>query len=283
MVAKKAESAVAEQEPEQTLIEGLKAEASEVEGETSTEPVEEETESKEKEEGSEEPSEDIEDKVQRLAQSIADKSTKTITKERDTLRQQIKDLQSQVTEKMMDRGLTELFNEDVENLGEDKAKQKDADRKELVKNVNEYLKNKNSVTQVQEAIKTLIDDIGDVSEKWGLDADNPVSTIKNLGPLANKLGAIERNQQARDKLWKLLVPDDNGTMKQVNDLLKKFDKAQDQLHFDVIMQGIEQTLKGKKFEPDSGKGAGGGGIDLSKLTPIERITRGLKIEETKRR
>lgn len=226
-----------ETQTEVTLEELDTTSKSEVEtsGEESTE---EETESEE-EPKEKEPEESIEDKVTRLAQSMKDKELKSVYKEMEGYKTKVGELESQLNDKIWDRELQTLFNEDVENLGEDEAKTRKANREKVAEQVREYrLKS----AEVEKAKKQLEEQMP-------------------------KLGIIERTQKARGDLWGLLFPEDKEKVAQLNKLITKFDKAQDWDDYEIIFEGIKATVKGKEnsFVPDSSKSSGGGITDWTKL------------------
>lgn len=228
------------QEPEETQGDDVRKEldaASPAEGETSeAETAEDKTKSEEgeKDKGKEdkEGQETFEEKLDRLAQSKKDKELKPLYKERDELKTENAKLKEQLNDKTWDRTLQGLFNEDVEKLGEDEANKRKADREKVAAQVKEYHQ-KN--TDVEKA-------------KRFYDEQLP------------KLGMIERNQKAREEVWKIVFSDDKAKLEQANVLVKKFEKAQDMDDFDIILESIKEShkAKSKPFIPDSGKGAGSG-------------------------
>ncbi len=215
-------------------------ETSSDDSEVSGEPAEKETE----------PEEDFESKVNRVAQSKADKISVKLTKQRDDIQTKLDEALSSLNEKTWDRGTAELFSENVEKLGEDVAKVKDADLKKMKAQVMEF--NQKSV-KVEQGIKEM--------ETWQ----------KERGP-------IERDQKAQIDLWTLVFPEDKKKIDQVNAFIKKFEKAENMDDYEIILEGIKASIKGNKkpFTPDSSKTVAGGGTDLSKLSARELLELGEK-------
>lgn len=201
--------------------------------------------STEKETESEEKEGDFEEKVTRVAQSIADKSTKTITRQRDDLQTKLNETQKQLSDKVWNKGTDDLFNENVENLGEDKAKVKDANLKIMRAQVDEFKEKNTEVNQKYDEIKI-----------W-----------------ENKKGAIERDQKAQIDLWPLVFSEDKKKIDQINAYIKKFEKAEDMDDYDIIFEGIKETMKAKKkpFVPDSSTTGGAGGAAYSSDNPAESV------------
>ena len=234
------------------------SEPSEAEQETSNKNTESEKEEEtpEPEEGPEETKkeeETFDHKVSRLAKSMADKSLKTYQQKAAEQAKQIETLTAQLNEKTWDKTIEGLFGEESESKGEDTAVKLKAGREELKKQVLEYQKNQAYVNRVK----------------------------PELEKRESALNFVERDQKARDEVWKLLFPDDSDKVSKVAALVKRFEKAQDMEDFEIIIESLKSELKaksGKKtFVPDSGN-QGGGGSDLKNLSPLEKITRGLKKE-----
>jgi len=233
-------------------LETVSVEAGEASAESAEVKAESEEEGKEKKEGKKE--ETFEDKVTRLAQSMKDKELKPVYKENTDLKAKISDLENQLNDKVWDRHLQSLFNDDVDNLGEDDAKIKQSDRQKVAGQVKEF-----RLKQVQ--------------------VEKAEAELKDKLP---KLGVIERDQKARNDLWTLLFPEDKEKIAQLSTYLKKFEKAKDWDDYDLIIEGIRETIKGKQkpFVPDSSQGSGGG-THLSD-SPEDKVTRALEKLKKKR-
>ena len=69
------------------------------------------------------------------------------------------------------------------------------------------------------------------------------------------LGANIRDFKAQTEVWKMVFPEDKKKVEQVEEYVKKFDKAQDMDDFDIILESIRQSIKAKSkpFTPDSSK------------------------------
>ncbi len=236
MPKEKVEPAAQEQEQDSTQ-DSLSQELDKVsteKGEASAESAEKEAESegKSKEESEVESEEEVfEDKVTRLAQSIANKTTVTLEKQRNELKARVTELEEQLDDRIWDRDLQGLFNEDVEKLGEDEAKNRKEHREKIATQVKAFNKDKNEVEKAR----------------------------KYYDEALPRLGAIERNQKARDDVWNLLFSEDKDKLAQANKLVEKLKKAEDPDQYEIIFESIKETIKAKKkpFVPDSGKGMSG--------------------------
>lgn len=222
MVVEKAQDTVEEvtTQPEETLEVLEKPSGSE--SEPSGEQTEEEAKPKE--------GEDFESKVTSLAQKIADKSTNTITKQRDEAAAKVADLEVKLSDKMWNHEINALFGEESENLGEDVAKKNKENRAKMAANYKDFQSRDAEVNKS----KAFYDD------------------------MTPKLGAIERNQHAREAVWQLLFSEDKAKLAQATALIKKFEKAEDWKDYEIILEGIQGSHKGKPFEPDGGKTAASG-------------------------
>lgn len=260
------ESAQVIEEPEETQEDELE-EASKPEDETSAESAEEETESEEEEE--KEPEETIEEKIDRLAQSKKDKELKSVYKEMDGLKTRNAELEDQLSDKIWDRETQSLFNEDVENLGEEEAQRRKVQREQLKGEVKTFRTNARKV-------ETTLTKIGDAD----MDAVLKDLEVPNLVEGINKLSFNARNQKAREEIWRLVFPEDKQKVERVTALVKKFEKAQDSEDFEIILEGIKESVKGKSFIPDSGTRESGRG---EKLEGDDALARGLELERKRRR
>lgn len=235
-----------EQEPTQDALVAELDKASTEESETSaTESVEKETEPEEGGKEKPEQEESFEEKLERLAQSKKDKELKPFYKERDTLKAKITELEGQLNDKLWDRELQSLFNEDVEKLGEDEATTRKTNRGKIAEQVKAFNKERSEVEK----------------NKRFYDEALP------------KLGAIERDQKARNDVWNLIFPEDKDKVTKVSELIKKFAKAQDIEDYEIVLEGIRETVKAgrKPFVPDSGK-AGGSGPKKGRRPTLEELS-----------
>jgi len=242
--------AAEEQGPTEELVD-----ASTDESEVSGEQTEGETESKE---GDDKPDEEtFEKKVASLAQRIADKSTKTITRQRDEAIAKVTDLEGQLNDKMWNHEINALFGEESDSLGEDVAAKNKANRVKMAASYKDFQQRD---TQVKK-------------DKEFYDAQVP------------KLSVIERNQKAREEVWSLIFPEDKAKIDRAAKLIKKFDKANDWDDFELILEGIKEATKAgsKPFVPAGSKTISGTTEDLSNLPIDERIDALLMRGEKKRR
>ena len=172
--------------------------------------------------------ETFEEKLNRLAQSKADKSIKTYQKTTEDLRKENETLKTQLNDKTWDRGIQSLFDEESESKGEDEAAKRKAAREDVKKQVLEFQQNRVYVDKAK----------------------------PELEKRESYLNFVQRDQSAKDEIWKLVFPEDKAKIERVSALVKRFEKAQDQEDFEIILEGIKGELKGKAAparKPDSGR------------------------------
>ncbi len=220
----------------------------------------------EKKEGQESGEETFENKVTSLAQKIADKSTQTITKQRDEAAKRVTKLQEELNDKIFTSENEKVFQDEKETLGEDDANKRKTHR-EHIETLNKDFRQRDTQVKAQ-------------MEKLGTaNLDEVLESLKvsNLSEGIDKVSFNVRNNKIKEELWTLIFPEDKDKLNQYTKYLKKFDKAHDAEDVELILGGIRETIKAKSkpFVPDSSAG-GGGGEDLSKLSPEELITLGLK-------
>lgn len=249
------------------IPEGDISEESEEASETETETSEKETEQEEKETTKPEKTEETYDaKVKRLAQSMKDKELKTVYQELEDLRKQNKELNTQVTEKTWDKGIQEMFDEESVNLSEEEALKKKSRREDMKKQVLEYQKNSAYIEKTLAKLGKV--DLDAFLKNW----EKP-----SLDEAANYFNYKARDQQSREELWGLYFPEDAKKLAQIAKDMEKISKAKDPTQYEIVMEGIKESLKSKgpKYTPDSGR-QGGGGKDMSKMSPEEKISEGFK-------
>ena len=255
------ETAVAEQGTTEELENVLE------EGEASSKSAEVEPESKKGGETDSKPEdeEDIEQKVTRLAQSIAGKTTATLEKQRNELTKRITVLEAELSDKAWDVHLGTLFNEDEGKLGEDEAKKRQKAREEVSKVVKEY---KGKSAQVERILAKLGDASENDIDEFLLNLKNPeTGKVPNLTQAVNILGANLRDWKAREEVWNLIFPEDKEKVAKVGAYIKKFEKAKDLDDYELIMEGIKETMRSRRepFVPDSTKSGGGGELTDKKI------------------
>jgi len=244
---------------------------SEAEGESSeAETAETEAEPKEGEEAKEDESKeeqtDFEKRVQALAKSIADKTTRTLERQRNDLQQKVTELETELNDRTWNRELQALFNEDTENLGEEEANKRKASRERLYAEIKKYRENDAKVRQMAEKLGT--PDIEGILKEL----NSP-----NLSEAINKLSLAVRDTTIRNRLWKLIFPEDKDKLTQFDKYMEKFTKTRDWDEVEIVFGGIEEGLKGKKQShvPDSGKNAGSPPGELS-LKGEKAVQRGFE-------
>lgn len=226
-----------------------------------------EAEAEDKTEVSEESEEEGEDKAPKLAEEAKQKiiseeyakwQSKTLTpltKERDTLRQQVAELTAEIEDKTDNKELDLLLKADIEELGEDEAKKMDAVRRKYQAALSDFRQNKVKVDKA----------------------------IKENDATAEKLGGIQRHQMAVEKAYELLMPQDRTFSKQLGEIAGELEQAQSPEDMERLLKIIVRERSGdsKPFRPDSGRNSGGG-TDLSKLSSGERVELALQKMDKKK-
>lgn len=181
-------------------------------------------------------------------QAAKDKELKVVYVQIDELKQSNADLKRQLEDKEDDRDLKAMFEADEEQGDEATAKKRDEARRKFTARWHEY------------------------KEK----AEEVEKQVEDNHQRAEKLGGIEKVQQARIEALKLVMPKDTGLISQVEAIVQKLSEAETPREFDLILNGIKQDFasKTKKFVPDSGKQSGSVG-DLT-LKGEDAVTAGLR-------
>ncbi len=274
-MGKTKESAQVAQEQEETKTEETSEElknasesADETSGESAEQKVESQGEEKKEAEGEEGKKEEVEEtfeeKLDRLAQSKSDKSLKTYHTKIDGLTKELNTVKAELNDKVWNRELQDLFGEEKESLGEDEANKRKANREKIAAQVKEFQQKSTEVEQVKAKIGN-----ANLDE---LLRDLKVTTLEKG---VDMLTANLRDYRAKMDVWALMFPEDKAKIQKVAALVKKFEKAQDLEDYDIILEGIKESVKTKPFVPDTSR-SGGGGVDLSKLSPREKIDRGIE-------
>ncbi len=237
------------QETKEQATSEQEQEGSEESKNVSTENDETSAESTEKKAEQKEDEESFEEKIDRLAQSKSDKSLNTLNKTNSEQKARIEALEEEINTASWTGGINSLFTEEAETLGEDKAEKNKTIRRNFAEKEKAYHKNHLKVEKQQ----------AEIDEKLP------------------RLQAVERDQMAKDTVWGLLFPEDKKKVAQVTVLVKKFEKAQDMEDYEIVLEGIKAALRSpakKGFVPDSSQ-SGASGVDISKLSPAEKVTRTL--------
>jgi len=259
----KEESVKTDVETEETKTEetskGLD-ESSESQEETSAESTEKKSESEKVEEGTESESkeeDEFQQQVTSLAQSIANKTTKTLEKQRNEWRQKAIDAEAQLNERAWNNEIAAAFKDDTENLGEDEANKRKANRERLAAQAKKF-------DEDAALVKGILPKIGK-EDITGLNEILETLNSPTLSEGINMLGSNLRNLKAKEEVWTLLFPEDAVKIKKVNLLVKRFETAENMKDFDLILGGIKASLKQKPYKPDSGRNSGSG-FDFNKLS-----------------
>lgn len=240
-----------EEEQEETTTQ-VESPSSEAEAEEETE-VSEKPEGEGEDKGKEEAPKLSEEAKQEIIKTEyakwQSKTLQPITKERDTLRKQVSDLNAKLEDKNDNKELDLLLKADTSELGEDEAKKLDAVRRKYTAGLKEYRDNKVKVAD----------------------------TLKENEATAERLGGIQRHQMAVEKAYGLLMPQDKAFSKQLDAIAEELEQAESPEHMERLLKVIarERQGKAKPFTPDSGRNSGSG-VDLSKLSGKELILRGLQ-------
>ncbi len=251
-----------EKETTTTIVEGVEtgisvSDPSEEEKESSSESTdaEKKTEETTEPEKTEEPEESFEVAVDRVAKSIADKSTQTITNDRDSWRDRAEKAESQLNEKIYNLASNDMYGEEKEELGEEEATKRKSARGIRNKAVLEF--------QVKEA---------SVNKKE-----------VELGEKESSLQDVEKVQYVREKFWTLFFPDDKRDFTAYNEAVEKCVNSDDKKSVDAVYEIVRQGVKSKtkKFEPDSSQQGPSTGKDLSKLSSRELLILGEQKKKNK--
>ncbi len=234
--------------------------ATEVEQESNVESIDSEAEAKgetEVSEGSEgkeegkEPKLTEEVKQEIIANEYAKWQAKTLTpmsQERDSLKQQVSDLNAKLEDKSDDRDLAMLLKTDTDELGKEEALKLDEVRRRYATKLHDYRDNHEKVSK----------------------------QVKENEEIKERLGGIERRQMAKDKAYELLIPQDASFQKQLNEIVEELEQAETPEQMERLLKIIAKEKQGKKvFKPDSSKQSGSG-EDISKLSARELLIRGEK-------
>ncbi|MFA5937255.1 MAG: hypothetical protein WC822_05280, partial [Candidatus Paceibacterota bacterium] len=143
--------------------------------------------------------------------------------------------------------LNELLEHETEELGEDKAKKRLEIRQKL-----------------NARFRTVEDKEKEITTK-----------SQEVEATAEKLSNIQREQLATKEALTLVFPQDKTLASKVNGYVKRLTAAETPKEFELILEGIKKEVKGKPFRPANTRGSGGGGDNLSNLSPREKIEYGL--------
>jgi len=222
--------------------------------------------------------ESLDQKVNRLAKSIADKSMKTYQAKDAAQSRRIAELEAELTSRAFDRDTALYLKDETEELGEDEAAANKTARERVKAKVLEYQKNNATVT-------ALLNRIG-ASNLEGVNALLKELDVENLDKGIAVLNTAHRDQRAMLDVHALLFSEDKAKIEKVKTLVKRFEKANDNEDYEMILEVIKAEIKGtanRQRKPDSGRNAGSGGLNFRNLSPEEKIARGLKEEMKNRR
>jgi hypothetical protein len=247
----------------------------ETEKETAEAPEEKDEETPEQEETpeKEEQEESLEDKAKRYGQSFADKALKTYQQKDAEKTRLLAEQEKRIAEltrianaKEWDKATLDLFEEESETLGEEKAVKNKAHREALKKQVMEYQENAEKVKQVASLL-------GDV------DLETHLKSLgkPNLKDAVNFLNVAAKTQQARETAWAIEFPEDKEKLAKVQATVDRLMKAQDMTHFDLIVDSIKAERKGTKAKQVlSGTRQDGGGAKIDDLPAEELFKIGIR-------
>jgi hypothetical protein len=159
-----------------------------------------------------------------------------------------------LNEKAWNKDIADLFDEDSEKLGEEDATKRKSRREDLKKQVLEFNKNADYVKEMKPALEAK----------------------------QSALEMVERDQMAYKDVWSLLFGEDKAKVEQVEALVKKFAKAKDLDDYELVLEGIKDSLrsKSKPFKPDSSR-QGSGGKSFDDMTTQEKIKYGMEHPDKK--
>ena len=265
---------VNEEEISKQLDNALNEEGATSDAELETEP--EEGEEKEPEPEKEDDYEKtVTDLATKMAQKMTGKATQTIERERDGYKSRVTELESQLSDLAWDITDKSLFEEDEEKFGEEQATKKQKARAVAKTNYDEYLKNNRVVETFKNKIGTA--DVAAIDEICNR------LEVKTLQQALQKTVMLNVYNQAFDDFRAIYFPDDKKDVKSFQEELDKVMKFMtkpgqtwDDYNNYLEMRKGSIFGKKKKFVPDSSQGSGGGGVDLSQLSPRELMERGYK-------
>lgn len=245
-----------------------------------TELEKETTETTEPEKTKESEEESFEDKLNRLsdskAKSIADKSTQTITKDRDVWRERATKAEAQVNETILNAASNDMYGEELESIPEEDANKRKSAREKRNEMVLEYQKNGAHVEK-------MMSKMGEVDlDKFLAETftDNPMKTVKDL---TDSLNEVARDNKALVDCLTLEFPDFKARYEKVKGNIVKFSHCNDKKEYGEMLEVLKENYRAKTKNqlPDSSIQGGGGGDDLSNLPIAQRADALFKRAEEK--
>lgn len=269
-----------EQENSEEEQEEIKEPTSEAEAEENSE-VSEKSEGESKEAA---PKLDEEAKQAIIDAEYAKWQSKTltpVTKERDTLRQQVTDLTAKLEDKQ-DASLADKEYGSVLDETGDEAEAKS--RKEAAEEVNKRYRfvkeNEKVVTEAAAHVKDIINELPEhVAKELGFGDKTPSGMAKATANAIRMTGITRRHQMAVERAYEILLPQDKSFQKQLGEIVTELEQAESLEHLERLAKLVLRERHGsdKPFHVDSGRNSGSG-IAWSKLTREEKdkiITREL--------
>ncbi len=219
------------------------SESTDAEKETEEAPEPEKTEKESEEES-------FEAAVDRVAKSIADKSTQTITNDRDSWKERAEKAEPQLNERIYNLASDDLYGEEKVELSEEEATKRKSAREVRNKAV---LESQTNMAYIKK-------------------------TIPELEAKEESLQDVEKVQYVREKFWELFFPDDKRDLTTYNEAVAKCANSEEKKDVDAIYEIVRQgqKIKTKKFTPDSSLQGPSAGVDLSKLSSRELLVLGEK-------
>jgi len=212
------------------------------------------------------------------------KTLTPITKERDALNKQVAELNAKLEEKNDNRDIDLLYQGDVEEFGEDKAKEYKNIREKEAPLIRAYKANAKMVTEAAEIAKRLADEFTpQVATSLGFTDKTPIGALKAASNAIRATGISARHQMAVERAYELLIPADKTFQKQLGEIVEELEQAETPEHMDRLLKIIIRERGGNKkpFTPDSSRQSGSG-VAWSKLSREEKdkiITKELEKEK----
>jgi|26BtaG_2_1085354.scaffolds.fasta_scaffold00283_29 chromosome segregation ATPase len=248
-------------EQDETQVSEQEQESSDVSEETGSETSEEEKTEETDKEGDKDESKpkysekDYNEAVEVKAQSMKDKELKPIRTELEDLKKSNADFKRQLEQREDDKDLKVIFEGEVDEEGETTAKKRDEARRKFAARYREY-QEKSETVETRE---------------------------KEIEGLADKLGGIEKRQNATKAALNLVLPKDKGITSEIESIVNRLDEAESPREFDLLLKMITSEYEGKaskkKNVPDSSRSDAPGSV--SGLKGDAAINAGLAKEKRK--
>ncbi len=151
------------------------------------------------------------------AQAMTDKQMKSTYSKIAEMEKQVSEWRTKAEAKEDEADLNAMFKGDMEDDGETVARRRDAARRKFLANYRDYEAHKSEVEKAK--------------KEW-----EEYATVR---------GKIERHQNAREEALKLLLPDSEEVVSQVEAIIQRLEEAESPREFALILQAIKNERTGK--------------------------------------